>query len=78
MAATFQSQLQTYVAPLRDKLAKSYNSSFRKWAYWCDVRDKNPISGDSIICAAVAPVCVSPTLLGCCMYTTQVSTQLLI
>ena len=29
----------------RDKSTKSYDSSFGKWACWCDERDKNPISG---------------------------------
>ena len=29
----------------RDKSTKSYDSSFGKWARWCDERDKNPISG---------------------------------
>ena len=29
----------------RDKSTKSYDSSFGRWACWCDERDKNPISG---------------------------------
>ena len=29
----------------RDKSIKSYDSSFGKWACWCDEWDKNPISG---------------------------------
>ena len=29
----------------RDKSTKSYDSSFGKWACWCDEQDKNPISG---------------------------------
>ena len=29
----------------RQKSSKSYNSSFNKWACWCEERDRNPISG---------------------------------
>ena len=29
----------------RDTFTKSYNSSFNKWARWCEGRDRNPISG---------------------------------
>ena len=29
----------------RDKSSRSYNSSFSKWARWCQQRDRNPVSG---------------------------------
>ena len=29
----------------RDKSSRSYNSSFSKWAHWCEQRDRNPFSG---------------------------------
>ena len=29
----------------RDKSSRSYNSSFSKWARWCEQRDRNPVLG---------------------------------